>query len=214
MPLTAEQCHALDEAKKRIGGKAKKFNPEAVRPEPPKDLPEIKPETSKDLPIPEAAGIAPGAPAKAASKMPIFEVGALFLAFLLPTVASMSNTFKVSHYLSNEETTSKVIMLVVSGTPILFMLGRVNKYIYFIVGGAVILLETLFNLSAVYISLMDGMTYIFGTPTGKCSPFLDTICRVTNSGQQGTAIALGLIVALCLAAVQLSAFYELKKRIV
>ena len=141
------------------------------------------------------------------------QIIALAVAFVLPTVASMSNTYKVSHYLSNDATTSLCIMLVLSATPVLFMMGNVSRAVYWAVGGGVILVECFFNLSATYIALMGGMTYIFGQPTGVCSPFLDTVCRVTNGGYQQTALWLGLVVAVSIAATQLAAFYELKKRI-
>lgn len=191
-PLSGEQVQALVQAGERIGGGAKNG-------------------FQKKEPV---HGSQKTEVVRAAKKDATWiEVAALVVAFLLPTIASMTNTYKVSHYLSNDATTSLCIMLVISATPLLFMVGKVSWEVYFTVGVAVILVESFFNLSAIYIALMGGMTYIFGQPTGYCSPFLDTVCKVTNSGQQQTAIGLGLVVSICIAAVQLTSFYELKKRI-
>lgn len=190
IPLSSEQIELLTNARKE--GKAQ--SPALVIEGPPKVVaPTIIPEVKQ--------------------RKNYGQIVALLVAFMLPTVASMSNTYKVSHYLSNDATTSLCIMLVLSATPVLFMMGNVSRAVYWAVGGGVILVECFFNLSATYIALMGGMTYIFGQPTGVCSPFLDTVCRVTDGGYQQTAIWLGLVVAVSIAATQLAAFYELKKRI-
>jgi hypothetical protein len=147
------------------------------------------------------------------SKTGFWRITPLLVAFILPTVASLGNTYRVSHYLSNDATTSLSIMLVMSCVPLLFLWAGVGKWVS--IGAAVwlVLFEAFCNLSATYLALMGGMTYVFGQPRGECSKFLESVCRLTESGYQWTAFALGLAVAFSLLAAQLTAFYELKKRV-
>lgn len=166
--------------------------------------------------IPMAGKVAQGAGKSAPA--PLIKSGfsrilPLLIAFALPTIASLGNTYRVSHYLSNDATTSLAIMLVMSCVPLLFLWAGVGKWVS--VGAAVwlVLFEAFCNLSATYLALMGGMTYVFGEPRGECSKFLESVCRLTESGYQGTAFYLGMAVAFSLLAAQLTAFYELKKRI-
>ena len=165
---------------------------------------------------PKAGGNATGAVKSAPSrhlKGNRWQIIPLLIAFILPTIASLGNTYRVSHHLSNDATTSLAIMLVMSCVPLLFLWASVGKLVS--VGAAVwlVLFEAFCNLSATYLALMGGMVYVFGQPRGECSPFLDSVCKLTDSGYQQTAFFLGLAVAFSLLAAQLTAFYELKKRI-
>lgn len=137
----------------------------------------------------------------------------LLIAFALPTVASLGNTYRVSHHLSNDATTSLAIMLVMSCVPLLFIWAGAGGLVSVFAAVWLVLFEAFCNLSATYLALMGGMTYVFDQPRGECSPFLETVCRLTDSGYQRTAFALGCAVAFSLLAAQLTAFYELKKRI-
>lgn len=142
-----------------------------------------------------------------------WQIAPLLIAFILPTVASLGNTYRISHHLSNDATTSFAIMLVMSCVPLLFLWANVGKLVSVLAAIWLVLFEAFCNLSATYLALMGGMVYIFGQPRGECSPFLESVCRLTLSGYQQTAFCLGLAVAFSLLAAQLTSFYELKKRI-
>jgi len=200
--LTPDQITELIKAGERKGSAPKQNQAEAVA------------HTAHIAMIPETGRPNEVAPQGMESKnRNRWQIVPLLIAFILPTIASLGNTYRVSHHLSNDATTSTAIMLVMSCVPLLFLWASVGKWVS--VGAAVwlVLFEAFCNLSATYLALMGGMVYMFGQPRGECSPFLDSVCRLTSSGYQQTAFCLGLAVAFSLLAAQLTAFYELKKRI-
>lgn len=151
---------------------------------------------------------------KAAAKKKVTqwnEVTALGLAFVFPTVASGVNTFSVAHQLAQKEAVAWSVLCMVSLTPILFILGKMQKIGVF-VALAVVIFEGFCNVAATYLSLMGGMVYIFGAPRGDCSAFLQNVVELTESGHKQTALGIAIFLAVIVSAVQLTAFWGLKKR--
>jgi hypothetical protein len=138
-------------------------------------------------------------------------IGALAFAFIFPTVASGVNTFSVSHQLSKNEVVSYAVLLMVSLTPILFIVARMQR-VGLIVAVGVVLFEGFCNVAATYLSLMGSMVYMFGAPRGNCSDFLQNVVELTNSGHKQTAVCIAIVLAVLIAATQLTAFIGIKKR--
>lgn len=142
----------------------------------------------------------------------VWQTAALAAAFILPTIASVTNTYKVSHQLSSDSRVALAIAVMMSFVPALFIMAGV-RWTSVIVSCGVVIFEAFCNLSAIYIALMAGMQYVFGQPRGECSSFLQTVCRLAESDYRATAFWLGLSVAIIIAVTQLTAFFELRKRI-
>lgn len=140
-----------------------------------------------------------------------FAIGALALVFIMATVISGANTFKVSGQLSNSWLISNALMLMVSFTPILFIVARMEK-VGVGVAVCVVAFEGFCNTAATYLSLMGGMVYVWGAPRGDCSPFLQNVVELTASGHKGTAVIISICLALLVSSVQLVSFWGLKKR--
>jgi len=140
-----------------------------------------------------------------------FAIGALALVFVMATVISGANTFKVSGQLSNSWLISNALMLMVSFTPILFIVARMEK-VGVGVAVCVVAFEGFCNTAATYLSLMGGMVYVWGAPRGDCSPFLQNVVELTASGHKGTAVIISICLALLVSSVQLVSFWGLKKR--
>lgn len=140
-----------------------------------------------------------------------FAIGALALVFIMATVISGANTFKVSGQLSNSWLISNALMLMVSFTPILFIVARMEN-VGVAVAVCVVVFEGFCNTAATYLSLMGGMVYVWGAPRGDCSPFLQNVVELTASGHKGTAVIISICLALLVSSVQLVSFWGLKKR--
>lgn len=140
-----------------------------------------------------------------------FAIGALALVFVMATVISGANTFKVSGQLSNSWLISKGLMLMVSFTPILFIIAKMEIW-GVIVAVCIVAFEGFCNTAATYLSLMGGMVYVWGAPRGDCSPFLQNVVELTASGHKGTAVIISICLALLVSSVQLVSFWGLKKR--
>ena len=140
-----------------------------------------------------------------------FAIGALALVFVMATVISGANTFKVSGQLSNSWLISNALMFMVSFTPILFIVARMEK-VGVAVAVCVVVFEGFCNTAATYLSLMGGMVYVWGAPRGDCSPFLQNVVELTASGHKGTAVIISICLALLVSSVQLVSFWGLKKR--
>jgi hypothetical protein len=138
-------------------------------------------------------------------------IGALGLVFVIATVVSGANTLKVSGQLSNSWLISNALMLMVSFTPILFIVARMEKF-GVIVAVCVVVFEGFCNTAATYLSLMGGMVYVWGAPRGDCSAFLQNVVELTSSGHKQTAVGISICLALLVSSVQLVAFWGLKKR--
>lgn len=140
-----------------------------------------------------------------------FAIGALALVFVMATVISGANTFKVSGQLSNSWLISKGLMLMVSFTPILFIIAKMEIW-GVIVAVCIVAFEGFCNTAATYLSLMGGMVYVWGAPRGDCSPFLQNVVELTASGHKQTAVGISICLALLVSSVQLVSFWGLKKR--
>lgn len=148
---------------------------------------------------------------KRPKKVQWVEVAALGIAFVLPTLASAFNTYRVSHELSKDERVSLFVMCMVMFTPALFIVARMGGAGVF-VAFAVVAFESFCNTSATYLSLMGNMEYILDRKRGQSSVFLQSVVDLTNSDHRPTAVLLGLCLALLIAATQLTAFWGIRKR--
>ena len=139
------------------------------------------------------------------------EVVALGIAFILPTLASAFNTYRVSHELSKDGRVSLFVMCMVMLTPALFIVARMGGAGVF-VAFAVVAFESFCNTAATYLSLMGNMEYILDGKRGQCSVFLQSVVELTSSDHRPTAVLLGLCLAVLIAATQLTAFWGIRKR--
>ena len=146
------------------------------------------------------------------AKRNYWHIAALAVAFVFPTIASGINTFTISHQLSGQPAGSYALLGMVSLTPILFIIARMER-VGVVVALGVVAFEAFCNVAATYLSLMGGMVYAFGVPRGACSPFLQNIVELTESAHKNTAIGIAIAVAIIVSSVQLTAFWGLKNRI-
>lgn len=140
-----------------------------------------------------------------------FRTPALFVAFIIPTIASVSNTFLVSHALSGNAYTSAALTGVASATSILFLWAGVKGATSW---GVVLLtlgFEAFCNAASVFKSLMASLAYSITTVSGKPSDFLDMVSNFTGLDHQDVAKGIAYLVAVMIASAQVSSLYELKK---
>lgn len=142
----------------------------------------------------------------------IYQVIALSIAFIFPTIASGINTVNISHQLSSQAAVSYAILGMVSLTPILFIIARMER-VGVLVAIGVVAFEAFCNVAATYLSLMGSMVYMSGVPRGACSPFLQNVVELTESAHKNTAVLIAIVLAVIVSSVQLTAFWGLKKRI-
>lgn len=160
--------------------------------------------------LPEQTPAPPPASVKVETKRNSFQILCLFIAFLIPTVASISNVYRIAHMMSDNPFTAKMITVVLSATALLFVAANLRNWFSVLVVLGLICFEAFCNLAATYRALIG--TAMYGDHlSGKVSDFLDTVTSVTNSSFQGTAVFLGAAVGIALAAVQFAAFFEIKK---
>lgn len=141
-----------------------------------------------------------------------YQIAALAIAFIFPTVASGINTVNISHQLSSQAAVSYAILGMVSLTPILFIIARMER-VGVLVAIGVVAFEAFCNVAATYLSLMGSMVYMSGVPRGACSPFLQNVVELTESAHKNTAVLIAIVLAVIVSSVQLTAFWGLKKRI-
>jgi hypothetical protein len=197
--LSEAQVAALIEAGKRKGGA-----PAAIDTDYKGEVPD-KGEIIKTARPKEAAPILE-------RKTNYYQVAALAIAFIFPTIASGINTVNISHQLSSQSAVSYAILGMVSLTPILFIIARMER-VGVIVAIGVVAFEAFCNVAATYLSLMGGMVYVFGVPRGACSPFLQNVVELTESAHKPTAVGIAIALAVLVSGVQLTAFWGLKNRI-
>jgi len=136
----------------------------------------------------------------------------LLIAFILPTLASVSNTINVAHSMSGSALTGLAIMGVVSATPLLFLFaGRTTKWAIPVVLFA-LAFEAFCNAASIFRSVMGDMAYSLTTVSGKPTAFLDMVATFTGSDHQDVAKGLSAITALLIGSVQVVSLYELKKK--
>ena len=135
----------------------------------------------------------------------------LVVALLTPTLASISNTFLVSHALSNSASTAALITGVASTTSLLFLWAGVRGVGAWFVVAATLGFEAFCNACSVFKSVMGTMAYSLTTVSGKPSDFLDMVANFTGKDHQDVGTGIAIFTALMICGAQVSAIYELKK---
>ena len=144
-------------------------------------------------------------------KMPQTRKIVLLAALIIPTLASVSNTFSVSHALSNSPSTAALITGVASATSLLFLWAGVRGVGAWFVVAATLGFEAFCNACSVFKALMASMAYSISTVSGKPSEFLDMVANFTGRDHQDAATWLAIFTALMICGAQVSAIFELKK---
>lgn len=145
------------------------------------------------------------------AKMPKVRTAVLLSSMVIPTLASVSNTFSVSHALSNSPSTAALITGVASATSLLFLWAGVKGVGAWFVVAATLGFEAFCNACAVFTSLMGSMAYGLTTVSGKPSSFLEMVATFTGKDHQDAATWIACFTAAMICGAQVSALYELKK---
>jgi len=141
-----------------------------------------------------------------------YNKAALFAAFIIPTIASVSNTLVVSHALSGNIITSIAITGVASASSLLFLFAGTRGIASWIVVALTLGFEAFCNSASVFKALMGTMAYSISTVSGEPSEFLQMVSVFTNSDHQDTGKAIAIFTAAMICFAQTSAIYELRKR--
>jgi hypothetical protein len=136
---------------------------------------------------------------------------ALLSAFILPTLASVSNTLIVSHALSGNIITSIAITGVASASSLLFLFAGAKGISSWVVVALTLGFEAFCNSASVFKALMGTMSYSISTVSGEPSEFLQMVSVFTNSDHQDTATIIAVFTAVMICFAQTSAIFELKK---
>lgn len=136
---------------------------------------------------------------------------ALLSAFILPTIASVSNTLIVSHALSGNIITSIAITGVASASSLLFLFAGAKGVSSWVVIALTLGFEAFCNSASVFKALMGSMSYSISTVSGEPSEFLQMVSVFTNSDHQDTATIIAIFTAVMICFAQTSAIFELKK---
>lgn len=145
------------------------------------------------------------------AKMPKVRTAVLLSSMVIPTLASVSNTFSVSHALSNSPSTAALITGVASATSLLFLWAGVKGLGAWLVVAGTLGFEAFCNACAVFTSLMGSMAYGLTTVSGKPSNFLEMVATFTGKDHQDAATWIACFTAAMICGAQVSALYELKK---
>ena len=135
----------------------------------------------------------------------------LLSALIIATIASVSNTLKVSHALSGDATTGLAITGVASAIPILFLFANSKGLESWVVVLLTLGFEAFCNAASVFNTLMGSMAYLLTTVVGKPSPFLDMVAYFTNCDHADLARILSCFVASMILIAQVSSLWQLKK---
>lgn len=135
----------------------------------------------------------------------------LISALIIPTLASVTNTFTVSHALSSSQSTAALITGVASATSLLFLWAGVRGIGAWFVVAATLGFEGFCNACAVFTSLMGSMAYSLTTVSGQPSHFLDMVATFTGKDHQDVATVVAYFTAAMICGAQVSSIYELKK---
>lgn len=138
--------------------------------------------------------------------------GVLLIAFVLPTLASVSNTINVAHSMSGSALTGLAIMGVVSATPLLFLFAGNTSLAAIPVVLFALAFEAFCNAASIFRSVMGDMAYSLTTVSGKPTAFLDMVATFTGRDHQDVATGISLAAATLIGAVQVISLYELKKK--
>ena len=124
---------------------------------------------------------------------------------IAPTAASVRNMYTVTYHLSEHATDAVLLTTVLSVSALGFVAAGIRSWWAVSLAVVLILFESFCNLTRIYGGLM-------GTgATGNPTRFLGLVCDIFGSGSHWTAVVLGGITALFIAAVQYAAIFELNK---
>ena len=136
----------------------------------------------------------------------------LIAALALPTVASVLNTYNVSHALSKYAWTGLFITGVVSLTAFMFIMSKARHFLIdWLAMPLTILFEAFCNATSVFNTIMGEMSYYLTRVTGKPSEFLDMVATFTGRDHRDCAVTISLYLAATLAIVQLVAICNIRK---
>lgn len=177
----------------------------------PKSKPARKPRAAKDneaqlvhVNQPEPAGVTNEAEALPARQT--WQTWMLYGLLAAPTAASLHNMFTITQHIAGNPVDAILLTTVLAGSAIGFIVaGAKNRWTFAL---AVVLIgyESFCNLTRIYGGLMGvGKS---GNPTR----FLGLVTDIFESGSHATAISIGAITALFIAAVQYAAVFELNKK--
>jgi len=128
----------------------------------------------------------------------------LFLLVAIPTVASGNNVFRICMAIMGEPLGGITLAAVICGAAIsLTYIGVKTRFATGLII-AVLLFETLANVTVIYDGLMGGLK----NPTR----FLGVVTDIFGTGTHGTAIFLGVFAAALLVGLQFAALFEIQKR--
>jgi len=130
---------------------------------------------------------------------------ALVALLIAPTLASVQNAYHVSHQIMGDFFGAACMTVVLSLTALGLVFSGARSWVTLSLAVLLIGFESFCNLTRIYSGLMIGGK--FGT-----SEFLGRVCDIFNSGSHYTAVCLGGLTALLLAAVQYVTIFELNKK--
>ena len=157
-------------------------------------------------PVPDQPTSTPSQPASTKRLLDInvnYKLVILCLIFFAPTAASVQNINEITMEMAGWKT-AVLYTVLISFTPIGFVISGVKRWYTFPVAGLLILYEIFCNVTAIYRGLMQG-------PHGNPVRFLGTVTEIFNTGTYGTALFLGAFVGVMLAAVQFTSLFSIKK---
>lgn len=130
----------------------------------------------------------------------------LYGLLLAPTAASVHNMFIVTLHVSGTVVDAVLLTVVLACTAIGFILAGSRNTWTFALAVLLIAFESFCNLTKIYGGLMG-----IGT-TGNPTRFLGLVCDILGSGSHYTAVFIGAVTALFIAATQYAAIFELNKK--
>jgi len=130
---------------------------------------------------------------------------ALVALLIAPTAASVQNAYHVSGQIMGDVFGAVCMTVVLSLTALGLVFSGARSWVTLSLAVLLIGFESFCNLTRIYSGLMIGGK--FGT-----SEFLGRVCDIFNSGSHYTAVCLGGLTALLLAAVQYVTIFELNKK--
>jgi len=143
--------------------------------------------------------------AKATATVRNYRGVALVALLIAPTLASVQNAYHVSTQIMGDVFGATCMTVVLSLTALGLVFSGARSWTTMLLAIILIGYESFCNLTRIYSGLMIGGK--FGT-----SEFLGRVCDIFNSGSHYTAVCLGGLTALLLAAVQYVTIFELNKK--
>ena len=141
-----------------------------------------------------------------------FSAVALWSTFILPTLASVANTYGISEAFSVHWTTSALVTIVVSGTPVLYLIAGVKSWPSILILGITMGLEAFSNMAQTFKSLMGSLEYSWTFASGTPSNLLNMVSVMTDSDHFKTALCMSAIVAVVLFSAQAVGMWHILKQ--